>query len=103
MVIESINNALPKIMSDLQSDLTETGLENLVSSAVVHMKKEIMASVNKKFDEQAKKITLKTLSETELLGTYNRRDNIKILGVPENITVNNDGKKNFIKQSRKFC
>ena len=89
-VTESINNALPKLMSKLQSSMTET-LKRLVSSAVIHMKNKIMASVNQKCDQLLAKLNFKTLSAAKLVKAYKRRDNIKILVVP---------KKNYIEQRR---
>ena len=44
-----------------------------------------------------KKVNLKTLSESELLENYNRRDNVKILGLKET----NDGQRDMIETTIK--
>ena len=48
-----------------------------------------MIWVKGEISHNEKKVNLKTLSESELLENYNRRDNVKILGLKET----NDGQK----------
>ena len=80
----TISSMLPKIVETLQSEIKDT-LSNAITKAVSDMKTEIMGDLREDLVFVDKKSELRTLCETEQLETYNRRDNLKILGVNENL------------------
>ena len=75
---------LPKIVDTLLSEIKDT-LFNSITKAVSDMKTEVMGELREDIVFVDKKSELKTLCETEQLETYNRRENLKILGVNENL------------------
>ena len=75
---------LPKIVETLQTEIGDT-LSNAITEAVSDMKTEVMGELREDIVIVDKKSELKTLCETEELETYNRRDNLKIHGVNENL------------------
>ena len=80
----TISSMLPKIVETLRTEIKDT-LSNAITKAVSDMKTEIMGELREDIVFVDKKSELKTLCETEQLETYNRRDNLKILGINENL------------------
>ena len=59
----------------------KTAISDIVDEKINKLKSQL----DLKIDIEQEKAKLKTLSECELLETYNRRDNIKILGLEQNL------------------
>ena len=62
----------------MKKELSET-----INAIVEDKFKTLRAELEEHSNFERRKIELKALSETEFLQTYNRRDSIKILGLPE--------------------
>ena len=53
---------------------------------------EILQTVRREFNDEVEKLNVKALSETELLETCNRRENIRFTAVAEKTITTHDGK-----------
>ena len=73
---KSITGLIPVIMETIRSEL-RVRIDEIVDKKVGELRSEMQCEL----DIQAADAKLKTLSETEILETYNRRDNIKIIGL----------------------
>ena len=63
--------------------LIRSEIRNTISQIVDKKIEDLKLEMDTKYNFGLEKQQLKTLSETELLETYNRRDNVKIIGLPE--------------------
>ena len=88
----SIDNIVPCILETLRTELRNT-ISEIVDSKTSDLRNELDGKVNL----EATKSKLKFLSESELLETYNRRDNIKVL---ELSSCSTDGKENYQQTSK---
>ena len=75
---KALEDLIPTIVQKLKKELSET-----INAIVEDKFKTLRAELEDHSNFERRKIELKALSETEFLQTYNRRDNIKILGLPE--------------------
>ena len=73
---KSITSLIPTIMETIRSELRVT-IDEIVDKKVNELRSEMQCEL----DIQAADAKLKPLSETEIFETYNRRDNIKIIGL----------------------
>ena len=87
-----IDNLVPCILETIRNELRNT-ISEIVDAKISDLRNELEGKVNLE-DTKSK---LKTLSESELLETYNRRDNIKVLGLSPYST---DGKENYEQTSK---
>ena len=81
-VQDSIKKAIPGMIASIKEELKDF-IKATVDTSVKDMKNEIVQFVQAETDDIQAKNEAQTLCETELLETYNRRDNIKIFGVNE--------------------
>ena len=88
----SIDNLVPCILETIRNELRNT-ISEIVDAKVSDLRNELEGKVNL----EATKSKLKTLSESELWETYNRRDNIKVHGLSPCST---DGKGNYEQTSK---
>ena len=88
-ILSSINNAIPKIIENIVAELQCT-FQSFVDTAVDQAKGEILTKVSQQIGFVDLKNDLMAKCEAEQLETYNRRDNIKILGLPENTRENGE-------------
>ena len=79
---ESIQTAIPHIISNLTMQLKES-IKEMVNDAVQSLKVELTSRIQNTATFSENRSALLTLSEAELLESYNRRDNVRILGLPE--------------------
>ena len=80
-IIRSIDKLVPCILENIR-----TGLRNTINEIVDAKISDLRNGLDGKVNLEAAKSKLKTLSESELLETYNRRDNIKLLGLSSSST-----------------
>ena len=73
---KSITSLIPTIMETIRSELRVT-IDEIVDKKVNELRSEMMCEL----DIQTADAKLKTLSEPEILEIYNRRENIKIIGL----------------------
>ena len=90
---ESMKLLIPSLVEQIKAQLM-TAINVAVESAINNMKKEIISSSNMEIASQANVSYLRTLSEAEKLESYNRRDNLRILGIPECLEGENN-RENF--------
>ena len=83
---ESIQTATPHIISNLTMQLKES-IKEMVNDAVQSLKVELTSRIQNTVTFSENRSALLTLSEAELLESYNRRDNVRILGLPEESTT----------------
>ena len=76
---------MPSIIAGIQAEV-----RNSVSAAINDAIAKLKDEFAQKLTVQEERCNLKSLSEAELLESYNRRDNIKIIGLPE--VIKDDGK-----------
>ena len=82
----SVENRIQKSLAEMLPTIVETircEIRNTISEIVEKKTEDLKLEMDTKYNFELEKQQLKTLSETELLETYNRRDNVKIIGLPE--------------------
>ena len=67
-------------------------IEEIVKQAVSKIEDGILQKFRREFSDEVEKLNVKALSETELLESYNRRENVRITGVAEKTFTTHDGK-----------
>ena len=86
-VNNAMNNAIPKMIENIVCELQCT-FNTMIEAAVKEAKKEIIENVGRDIDFIDIKNEMLTRCEAEQLETYNRRDNVKILGLREDLNEN---------------
>ena len=81
-ISNSVNALIPKLLDDIKVQIKEV-INLAITEAISKVKDELMIWVKGEISHKEKKVNLKTLSESELLENYKRRDNVKILGLKE--------------------
>ena len=76
---------LPSINAGIQAEV-----RNSVSAAINDAIAKLKDEFAQKLTVQEERCNLKSLSEAKLLESYNRRENIKVIGLPE--VIKDDGK-----------
>ena len=94
-ISNSVNALIPKLLDDIKVQIKEV-INLAIIEAISKVKDELMIWVKGEISHN-EKINLKTLSESELLENYNRRDNVKILGLKEI----NDGQREMMETTIK--
>ena len=77
-VQKTVGNLNPTLVQSIRSELRST-INEIVEDKLEQMKKEMQL----RSDFENRKFELSALSEAEVLENYNRRENIKILDLPE--------------------
>lgn len=88
---KAITNALPQFVGQIMKQV-ETSIQESVQKAVGNIKSEIYDQVAADIDYSEMKIEVLARCEAEKLETYNRRDNIKILGLKEDSILDDQGR-----------
>ena len=91
MIIKSVNNAVPKIIESVITQIQSTMI-GTVKQVVGAIKEEIIEQVSQDIQSSELRTTLRARCEAELLENYNRRDNLKIFGLDEKTHVDDKGK-----------
>ena len=86
-VNNAMNNAIPKIIENIVCELQCT-FNTMIEHAVKEAKKEIIDNVGRDIEFVDTKSEMLARCEAEQLETYNRRDNVKILGLREDLNEN---------------
>ena len=97
-ITTNINNAMPNIIENIVCELQCT-FQGMIDQAITTAKTEIYAEVKENIDFVDSKIAVRTKCEAEQLENYNRRDNIKILGLREDVNGNGEIKGENIEQT----
>ena len=79
---ESMKLLIPSLVEQIKAQLM-TAINVAVESAINNMKKQNISSSKMELASQAIISYLRILSEAEKFESYNRRDNLRILGIPE--------------------
>ena len=87
LVEAGVERSLQKHFSQLSDQLINQ-MRILLDEAVKSIKTELRSEMI----SMEKRLELKMKSEAELLESYNRRENIRIIGVPKEFKKNKDGK-----------
>ena len=90
-VNQSPQDAIPTNVETLQSQLKAT-IQSIAEESIRTLKQEIINELRAKIQYSDKMNNLKALSEAELFETYNRGENLRIFGLPEETTQSIDGK-----------
>ena len=80
----AVEKSLEKILSRLNDDLLDK-LKLLIENAVNTLKTQLQEEMT----SMENRMNLKMMSEIELLENYNRRENIRIVGLPESVSDEN--------------
>ena len=83
-IAEAIKSAISEVaeMSERIKSLLEAR-NKAVDEGIEQMRTEVEKVVSEKIDRAERRCNLKTMSEAEILESYNRWDNIRIVGVKE--------------------
>ena len=76
----SINEIIPIMFGNLKNEMKEL-MKTMVTDATEDMKKQILSEVKAQLSAQEARCYLKSLSEAEIVESYTRRENIRIIGV----------------------
>ena len=68
-------------------------IQAIVNEAATRIKSEILQVVDGHLKHEQRRSDLKAKSEAELLESYNRRENIRIVGLPEEAEKDADNRK----------
>ena len=90
MIIKSVNNAVPKIIETVITQIQSTMI-GTVKQVVGEMKAEILVQVSQDIHCAELRTTLRARCEAEQLENYNRRDNLKIYGFEEKTWIDEKG------------
>ena len=80
----AVEKSLEKFLSRLNDDLLDK-LKLLIENAVNTLKTQLQEEMT----SMENRMNLKMMSEIELLENYNRRENIRIVGLPESVSDEN--------------
>ena len=94
---EAVAKIIPKIIDEVKCSVKQA-IEEMIEKVLNGTKEEILNevkseiysatdSIREQMRYQKDELTLKMLSETEMLENYNRRDNLRIMGMSERITT----------------
>ena len=86
-IVSTINNAFPNIIENIACEL-ECTFNTMIEEAVKKAKKEIIDNVGRDIEFVNTKNEMLARCKAEQLETYNRRDNVKILGLRDDINEN---------------
>ena len=89
-ITKSVNLLMPKMIENIKEQIKSV-VETAIGTALSNLKNEMMLWTKEEISKLEKREALRTLSEAELLESYNRKDNVKIIGLSE--TLSNDGKR----------
>ena len=89
---EKMKAIIPQIVQKIKESL-KTTFEEMLNKAIGEAKLEVKNEVKRQMAWQSREMTLKALSESEVIETYIRRENVRIMGIPENAT--NDNRQNW--------
>ena len=95
-ISNSVDALIPKLLDDIKVQIKEV-INLAITEAITKVKDELMIWVKGEISHNGKKVNLKSLSESELLENYNRRDNVKIFGLKET----NDGQREMMETTLK--
>ena len=88
---KSIESAIPKLIESMSKEverMVKTAISSSMEALKEDIKKEIRASIKDDLDFSLQKANLHAKAEAEVLENYNRRDNVKILGLEEAVSAN---------------
>ena len=86
-IVSTINNAIPNIIENIVCELKRT-FNTMTEEAVKKAKKEIIDNVGRDIEFVDTKNEMLARCEAEQLETYNRRNNVKTLGLREGLNEN---------------
>ena len=96
IVQKAVNDSLRKIIPEITEslkDTLQTIISEMISKAIEPVKTTIMSAVEQNMKDLELKMSLKAMSEAEQLESYNRRENIRVIGLSEPPQIqNSDGR-----------
>ena len=84
----AIKEAIPDIVAKIMKKIDDT-INNKVKEALKGVKEDLRKDVNQEFGSIEAKIDMKSKCDVEMIEQYNRRDNIKVFGIREEVTGDN--------------
>ena len=90
-VQEAFAEAIPTIVEKVKSEVMES-MKTLLNKEIEDLKTNIMQEVYHEVGNAEERSTLRSLSEAESLEMYNRRENIRIVGLEEVVQRTDRGK-----------
>ena len=86
-IVSTINNTIPKIIENIVRELQCTFI-TMIEEAVKKAKKKIIDDVGRDIEFVDTKNKMLARCEAKQLEIYNRRDNVKIFGLREDLNEN---------------
>ena len=77
-----LESQIPKIVEKLETSLSAI-FKSLINQGLQDIKESVLKETMETIEMETRKCNLKSVSEAELLEKYNRRDNVRIIGLPE--------------------
>ena len=90
-LVEATKSAKSEVKPEMSDRIKDSRLE-AINKAVdegIKQRTEVQKVISEKVESSERRYKLKTMSEAELLESYNRRDNIRILGVKKDRSTDN--------------
>ena len=85
---------IQKIVEKLESSLSAI-FKYLINQGLQDIKESVIKEFLETIEMETRKCNLKSVSEAELLEGYNRRDNVRIIGLPEEKRTGDNGQRIF--------
>ena len=85
-IVEATKSLISEVMPEMSDRIKDSLLEAInkaVDDGIKQIRVEVEKFVSEKLESAERRCKLKTMSEAELLESYNRRDTIRIVGVKE--------------------
>ena len=74
-VADALKNSIPDVLEAISVKLKAT-IEEIVKQALSQIEDKILRTVRREFSDKVEKFNVKALSETELLDSSNRREDL---------------------------
>ena len=86
----SLENSMPIFIAKIQDEVQKT-MVTAIDNALAKMKRELQDELMQKINSAVNKTDLKAMAHSEELEQYNRRENLRISGIPEATFIDQNG------------
>ena len=97
-IVEATKSAISEVMPEMSERIRDgllKALNKAVGKGIQQIRTEAEKFVSEKVESAERRCKLKTMSEVELLESYNRRETVKIVGFKEDRSSDNKVSENF--------
>ena len=97
-IVEATKSAISEVMPEMSERIRDNFLEAInkeVDEGIKQIRAEVEKIVSEKVESAERRCKQKIISEADLIELYNRRDNIRIVGVKEDRSSDNKISKSY--------